>query len=210
MATYGTAGQFEAYAAETAGGWALWVRYVAGDEPVPALPDTMTVRITSRGDGLGYSGVGIVTVTVVARCPRCGGPRGDIIPSRFHEDGAWYVVDEWSNPCGHLDEYRAVLQESRERPVPVVPVPVPTPAVARSVAPPLAAPPRPNSSAGLILAAAAERRGMHARQAADLLEQAGRTGDARRIRKESRSRAGQMSAKAAAHFLHTRNRREDS
>ncbi|MGW6420638.1 hypothetical protein [Streptomyces sp. NPDC055055] len=198
LQAYEPAGEFEAYAASHADGWALWVRWVAGSEPVPELPDTMTVRVTSRGDGPGYSGVGIVTVTVAALCPKCGGPRGTdtVRPHRFHEDGEWYVADTWDNPCGHVDLYSSVLRESRNRPLPEPVVELPPP-------PPKVEAPSPGSPAGLILAAAKERRGMHAAQAANLLEERGLTTEAEAVRAEARARRGHMSAKAAAHLLHT-------
>ncbi|WP_327415479.1 hypothetical protein [Streptomyces sp. NBC_01233] len=196
---YEPAGEFEAYAAQHANGWALWVRWVAGDEPVPALPETMTVRVTNRGEGPGYSGVGIVTVTVAARCPQCGGPRGwdTVKTSRITEDGEHYYADAWSNPCGHLDLYADVLRESRLRPVPttaLLELPAPVPEVE---------PPTPDSAAGLVLAAAKERRGMHAAQAANLLVEHGMTDEAELIRTEMRARRGHLSAKAAAHLLHS-------
>lgn len=199
MPAYAPAGEFEAYAARQPEGWALWVRSVAGDGPFPVLPDTMTVRVTSRGDGPGYSGVGIVTVTVEARCPLCGGPRGwdTVKPNRFCEDGEWYTADEWDNPCGHLDLYAAVLSESRLRPIPrtaAQELPKPAPEIEAPAA---------SSPAGIILAAAEGWRGMHAAQAARLLDEVhGFTVEAERIRDELRVRRGHMSAKAAAYLLH--------
>ncbi|MFE3378814.1 hypothetical protein [Streptomyces anulatus] len=194
--------EFEAYCAIATDGWAVWVRWVAGEGPVPDLPDTMTVRVTSRGDGPGYTGVGVVTVTVTARCPRCGGPRGwdAVTPYRFCEDGAWYTVDRWLNPCTHRDLYEDVLRESRLRPPPP-----PRPAdVVIPQSPPISEEPEPGSPAGLILTAAAGWRGMHAAKAADLLETVhGLAMEAEAIRTEMRVRRGHMSAKAAAHFLHT-------
>jgi hypothetical protein len=32
----------------------------------------------------------------------------------FCEDGEWFSVDRWENPCGHLDTYRECWQESRQ------------------------------------------------------------------------------------------------
>ncbi|MFJ3545391.1 hypothetical protein ACIPQH_24885 [Streptomyces rubiginosohelvolus] len=192
-------GEFEAYAAFSVEGWAVWVRWVAGDEPVPALPDTMTVRVLSRGESLTEQELGVVTVTVSARCARCGGPRGwdTLRPDRFQEDGEWFTVDRWANPCGHQDEYAAVLQESRLRPPPAPPRPMPT-------APPIAEAPEPGSPAGIVLAAAKASRGMRAVQAAVLLAtEHGLTAEADLIRAEVKAVGCQMSALAAAHFLHT-------
>lgn len=77
---------------------------------------TMTVRVCDRGSGRDYVGVRIRTVTVSDRCPSCGGPRGvDTIRNHnFHEDGDWLSVDRWTNPCGHVDMYDAVLREARD------------------------------------------------------------------------------------------------
>jgi len=78
-------------------------------------PQSMTVRICDRGTGRDYVGVTIRSVTVPAVCPVCGGPRGmDTVRShRFCEDGEWYNVDRWTNPCGHTDMYADVLREAR-------------------------------------------------------------------------------------------------
>lgn len=62
--------------------------------------------------GHGGGGVVIREVEIAAACPRCGGPRGAPILSRFCEDGEHYWVDTWTNPCGHLDRYAAVLDEA--------------------------------------------------------------------------------------------------
>ena len=52
------------------------------------------------------------TVEISTKCPVCGGPRGEPTFSRFHEDGDWYDVSTWDNPCGHLDRYAKVLIEA--------------------------------------------------------------------------------------------------
>ncbi|MFE7395175.1 hypothetical protein [Streptomyces sp. NPDC057557] len=77
----------------------------------------MTVRVADRGSGKEYVGVTVRTVEISAKCPKCGGLRGTatISPYRFHEDGEWYVVDTWANPCGHVDLYTNVLAEARWR-----------------------------------------------------------------------------------------------
>ncbi|MEU9033841.1 hypothetical protein AB0D45_02835 [Streptomyces sp. NPDC048352] len=190
---YQPAGAFEAYAIPTGDEVTVWVRYVAGEEPVPPLPDRMTVRIRHDGDGPGYSGVGVVTVTISTRCPACGGPRGweTVRPHHFHHDGDQYTVDRWTNPCGHTDMYVAVLRESRDR---QLPPPRPAP-------PEQAAPPAEDGPVALVLAAAASRRGMHAKQAALLLEEHGHGDAAALIRAELKERRGHMSAKGAASFL---------
>ena len=52
------------------------------------------------------------TIEIANTCPKCGGPRGKPYHYRFHEDGEWYSVNRWDNPCGHIDKYRDVLGEN--------------------------------------------------------------------------------------------------
>lgn len=52
------------------------------------------------------------TVTISDRCPTCGGPRGEATKCPCYEDGVSFVVDCWTNPCGHIDRYADVLKES--------------------------------------------------------------------------------------------------
>lgn len=193
LPSYEPAGDFEAYAARHDDGHAVWVRYIGGDEPLPALPETTTVRVCDRGTGPGYSGVAIVTVTVRALCPRCGGPRGfdTIAPHRFHEDGDWYTVDRWQNRCGHVDSYCAVLREARSE--------TPAPPVARSAD--YERHHRFAEAIELIRAAAAERRVHHAKQAAQLIDASGHGDAGDLIRAEIKARHGHMSALQAAGFL---------
>lgn len=116
MPSYGPAGSFEAYVApHEDGGSAVWTRYVVGVTDLKPRPKTMTYRVCDRGSGREYVGVRIVTVTVKAECPRCGGPRGTATHHRFCEDGEWYSVARWSNACGHEDSYEAVLAEHHKR-----------------------------------------------------------------------------------------------
>lgn len=89
---------------------------IAGTAPAQ-LPDTMTVRVLDRGAqerawGHGGGAPVIRTVTISAFCPQDGQRRGTPYNHRFHEDGDWYNVDCWDNPCGHKDMYTAVLAES--------------------------------------------------------------------------------------------------
>lgn len=193
LPSYAPAGAFEAYTAFHVDGHAVWVRYIAGDDPVPALPDTMTVRVCDRGTGPGYSGVCIVTVTVRALCPTCGGPRGGdtIRPKRFHEDGDWYSLDVWDNACGHIDSYSAVLHEARTT---VLPTPVVRSADFKRCD-------RTAEAVALIIAAADERRVHHAKQAAQVLDENGHQEAGDLIRAEIKARHGHMSARQAAGFL---------
>lgn len=45
-------------------------------------------------------------VTIADTCPVCGGQRGKPYEYRFCEDGDWYTVHKWDNPCGHTDLYK--------------------------------------------------------------------------------------------------------
>ncbi|MFD8820841.1 hypothetical protein ACFV1C_00480 [Streptomyces sp. NPDC059605] len=190
--TYQPTGAFDAYAAPAGDRESVWVRYVEGDEPLPPFPDRMTVRV--RHSDPAPSDLGVVTVTVATRCPACGGPRGwdTIQPYSFQVGDEEYTADTWTNPCGHMDLYPHVLEESRTRQLPPPPPPKHIVEVKAPQEPP---------QVELILAAARERRGMHAAQAADLLEIRGFADDAALIRAEVKNRAGHMSAKQAATLL---------
>lgn len=51
------------------------------------------------------------TITIADTCPTCGGPRGEPRMARQCDDGEWFNVSRWENPCGHIDRYADVLQE---------------------------------------------------------------------------------------------------
>lgn len=65
--------------------------------------------------GNGYQAIDqvLTTVEIADTCPCCGGKRGKPHLERFCEDGEWYSVSVWSNPCGHVDKYGAVIEEAR-------------------------------------------------------------------------------------------------
>lgn len=79
----------------------------------------MTVLVRDRAAeatwGSGPTNPVVRRVTVSARCPRCGGPRGEARGLNQHDDGAWYSVDVWTNQCGHEDLYRDVVREAAQR-----------------------------------------------------------------------------------------------
>ncbi|WP_114152976.1 hypothetical protein [Chromobacterium haemolyticum] len=72
----------------------------------------MEVTVSERGQD-GYV-ARIVTVQIPDACPQCGGPRGTPALRRYCEEGAFYYVDNWDNPCGHVDFYPAVLAEAKQ------------------------------------------------------------------------------------------------
>lgn len=81
-------------------------------------PETMTVRVRDRSAespwGVGRTNPAIRQVTIPATCRVCGGPRG--VPRNMNQadDGAYYSVDVWDNPCGHVDFYSEVVKEADE------------------------------------------------------------------------------------------------
>lgn len=198
MPAYEPAGAFEAYAARHDDGTAVWVRCVLGLDAVPALPETMAVRVCDRGDGRAYVGVQIVTVTVSALCPRCGGPRGvdTVRPHRFRQDGEWFSVDRWQNSCGHTDTYAAVLRESRDRSMALLtPVRVPRRLVGVVDAG------RFREEVRLIHEATEHRTHLFARAAVLLLEETGHQEAAEVLAREVKARSGRMSARQAVEYL---------
>ena len=71
----------------------------------------MIVTILDRGaDGWAMR---FETVRISDYCPTCCAPRGVPAPRPFCEDGEFYSVDCWTNPCGHVDLYPDVLREAR-------------------------------------------------------------------------------------------------
>lgn len=64
--------------------------------------------------GNGYRSITqiIRTVEIADTCPVCGAPRGVPHLVRYCEDGEWYDVSRWTNPCGHLDTYADVIREA--------------------------------------------------------------------------------------------------
>jgi hypothetical protein len=95
-----------------------------GETENPAMPEitsapaeTMTVTIRDRSAeapwGVGPTSPVVRTLTISASCPTCSARRGQPSTLRQHDDGCTYYVDVWTNPCGHLDRYEAVVDEAR-------------------------------------------------------------------------------------------------
>jgi len=76
----------------------------------------VTVRDRSREAPWGQGLTNPVTrkVTISAFCPVCGGRRGEPQGQNLCDDGAFYWVQVWDNPCGHVDQYEAVIKEATE------------------------------------------------------------------------------------------------
>jgi hypothetical protein len=79
--------------------------------------DTMTVTVRDRAAespwGSGWTTPVTSTVTISAFCSTCGQRRGEPQGLNSCDDGAFYWVQIWHNPCGHQDTYVDVLAEAR-------------------------------------------------------------------------------------------------
>jgi hypothetical protein len=51
-------------------------------------------------------------IEISDKCPVCGGKRGKPYGYNFYDDGDWFWVNRWDNPCGHLDKYADCIKES--------------------------------------------------------------------------------------------------
>lgn len=74
---------------------------------------TMTVLVPDEPSSKSSGRAVISEVTIAAVCPQCRGPRGKALRHSRTVDGMHYCVDRWSNQCGHVDYYAAVLAEAR-------------------------------------------------------------------------------------------------
>lgn len=89
---------------------------ITDDVPGAQAP-TMTVRVPDWHANWGRSRNAphplVRTLTIAVVCPVCGGERGAPRPQQRCNDGDYYYcVDAWTNPCGHIDYYDAVLAEA--------------------------------------------------------------------------------------------------
>ncbi|MEZ7004975.1 hypothetical protein [Streptomyces sp. AD55] len=175
---YDPAGAFEAYAETCQDGHTVWTRYIGDGQTVTPLPDTMTVNVRTQGDGPRLGCAALVTVTVRARCPKCGGPRGvdTVKPEHFRIGDLVYAADAWTNPCGHVDLHADLIVEAR-----------------RLLHP---------DPADLVRTALLTRQlGSHAGAAVALLRRHGHEDAAALVQGEVKNRRGQMSAGQVANFL---------
>jgi hypothetical protein len=75
---------------------------------------TVTVRDRSREAPWGQGLTNPVTrkITISAFCPIDGQRRGEPHGLNSCDDGAFYWVQTWKNPCGHTDMYEDVIEEA--------------------------------------------------------------------------------------------------
>jgi hypothetical protein len=82
-------------------------------------PDTMTVTVRDQsaeapwGSGLTNPVTRTVTISALCQVPGCGTRRGEPRGHNSCDDGAYYWVQVWDNPCGHVDRYEDVIAEAK-------------------------------------------------------------------------------------------------
>lgn len=74
-------------------------------------PTVRSVIVTDR-DSVGWLR-GTKQVTVEWTCPTCSKEMGKPKLNNFCEDGEWYAVHVWSNPCGHSAKYKDLKEVVR-------------------------------------------------------------------------------------------------
>lgn len=72
---------------------------------------TMTVTIPAKTE---HEGLFSAQVTISDKCPVCGGDRGKKFSGVSFDGSHRLDVDQWNNPCGHVDKYSAVRKEAGE------------------------------------------------------------------------------------------------
>ena len=82
------------------------------DETPTAPTQTATQRTVRIPGSTDHAGHHLITVTLRWVCPHCGGPRGPVHPVISYDGSRRLSCDGWTNPCGHIDYYRAVRAEA--------------------------------------------------------------------------------------------------
>jgi len=79
----------------------------------------MKVTVMYRNNWFGGDGWTYYPKTIIIgdNCPKCNELRGKPKPYNFCEDGEWFTVDKWDNPCGHIDTYMNCLMEAKHIPL---------------------------------------------------------------------------------------------
>lgn len=102
--------------------WHAHVASATGDgqedtgQETNSAPETMTVTVRDRSRepawGQGLTSPVTRTITISAFCPKDGQRRGEPQGRNECDDGAFYWIQVWDNPCGHVDLYEDVIKEA--------------------------------------------------------------------------------------------------
>jgi hypothetical protein len=76
------------------------------------MNDTVEVREVTIPACDEHGGWASTRVSLLWECPQCGGPRGDVRKGISYDGSRRLTVDQWDNPCGHVDLYRAIRKEA--------------------------------------------------------------------------------------------------
>lgn len=75
--------------------------------------ETRIVTITNRDEQGWLYRIPTKTINADWHCPVCGEIMGEPHDTMQCEDGEWFSVSRWENPCGHLCTY-GMLKEIEE------------------------------------------------------------------------------------------------
>lgn len=68
---------------------------------------TVTIPASAEHDGRH-----LIQVTLAWVCPRCRGPRGEVVRAVSFDGSRRLECDGWTNPCGHVDYYESLRREA--------------------------------------------------------------------------------------------------
>lgn len=75
-----------------------------------SFDDTRTVTIPAMTEHDGYHACRVI---VEWKCPKCGGPRGEVFDTVSYDGSRRLYCDGWRNPCGHVDKYSDMRAEAK-------------------------------------------------------------------------------------------------
>jgi hypothetical protein len=74
-------------------------------------PKIKTVKVPALAH---HEGIYAVIVRLRWVCPKCGGPRGEVVNAISFDGSIRLACHGWTNPCGHVDHYEQVREEARK------------------------------------------------------------------------------------------------
>lgn len=86
------------------------------NETITVIVRDHAAEAAAWGHSSGPWSPAIRTVEISAFCQveGCGQRRGEVRGFNGCEDGAYYHVNVWQNPCHHVDYYADVIKEAKE------------------------------------------------------------------------------------------------